>query len=192
MPRFAESRSTEGTLVSAITIRSDVIPSCTLCSVSKLLMSNPAPATRMTDSATSATTPPCRKRRAEGPPPARRTLCLSAEFKSTRNTCSAGASPNTRLATREIASANSKTPPSMPASDSRGTSCGANATIVFTPQYATTTPTSAAPSADRSANRNLSRPPDGARQQHVRQVRARNQQHHSNRSQHHQQGQAIV
>ena len=112
----------------------------TRASSTRLRASSPAPITRATASPISATTnalraQPPRTPSADPLPPWRR-----PSARSTRETCHAGARPNTRLAASEMPRAKASADASTVTSSRRGRSGGASATSVVTPTRAISAP----------------------------------------------------
>ncbi len=129
----------------------------TCASARRLRPRRPAPITSATASAISVTTnafraQPPRTPRAEPFPPWRR-----PSARSTRDTCHAGARPNTRLAASEMASANINAAGSTVTSLRRGRSSGASASSALTPQRAMITPPVPASSASTTLSVSICR-----------------------------------
>ena len=119
--------------------------------------------------------------------------------------CSAGINPNTRLVTNAAPNVNHTTVASRRMSSMRGRSAGRAAMSACVLQYASARPSVAADQAqqdrlgdelanqpraaraDRGAHRQLALPRRAARQQQVRDVGARDEQHQSDRAEQHQQ-----
>ena len=168
-------------------------PGSTLCNAAKLRAVRPAPTSRISDTATCATTS-ARWPTERAPEPARPERC-SAERTSARAAYSAGSRPETRLLASAAASVSASTRRSSVACSARGKPAGLKATSRRTPQAASKLPKTApakartrpsanscvtscrrvAPSA--APRRQLRHAPDGARELQDRDVRRRDQQH---------------
>ena len=141
-----------GAVKSSVSRLSTLKPGLICCNLKKLRIISPAPTNSMSDKATSATTSRLRVRRPRAPPVEPRPPSLSDCVRSGFEACSAGSKPNTTAVMSDTATTNARTPPSMPASASRGTLLEAVVLKPAIPQSASNSP-SAPPAID---NRKLS------------------------------------
>ena len=168
-------------------------------------MKSPAPTSSMTASATSATTSTLRSRCARPPAVVERPPSFSAPIRSGRADCSAGTMPKTMPVSDRGGDRGARARASRSdRRDARQIRRAATRAAPASRRYASTTPSAAPPSesttpstssprdeppaarAERGADPHLAAAPGRARQQQVRDVGARDEQHQRDRAEQHQ------